>query len=296
MTVRLDSHNASVDPQVSAAGGCGTVDLRTGEVCLLPTHHPGGCDFTRLASPRGTELEQYPVGDCLVAVLGSAGPDSQGWPQLQRRIRKAWGAFSGLVLDLSGVDVLSRHDEELLARLHRESARHGTRVMLVRAGPSAAVPVVRHRFADAEVYRSVADALAAAPERRSSLLTSTLALSRQPVAARDARVFMRSIAEEWTIERDVAERAVDISSELTANAVKYGRGRIIETVEMDVHRVTVVVWDGSPQAPRMLPYRPGVSQHGLGLRIVQQLAGCWGFRTAPHGKFVWATIPRSLTG
>ncbi len=290
MSGRLDSHNTSVDLSVSAAGGCGTVDLRTGDVCLLPTHHPGGCAFGPAGSRPGVELEQYPVGDALVVVLGSA-PDAPVGALLERRMHRAWGTFGVVVLDLSGLDVLARMDEDALVRLHRDAARHGAGLLLAN-GHCDAVAGLRRRLPAVPVHRTVAEALAAVPPRRSPVLTATRVLDATPAAARHARSFVRSSAEEWAVEADVVERVVDICSELVANAVKHGGGRITETLEMDVRRATVVVWDAVPQPPRMLPYRPGVSQRGLGLRIVQQLAGSWGFRSAPYGKFVWAAVAR----
>ncbi len=292
MSARPDVHNASVDPRASAAGACGLVDLRTGEVCLHPARHPGGCDFPHLVPRRSGELEQYPVGDILVVAPGTSSGDGKALTRLVHRIHRTWGTFTGVVVDLGGVGGLTRADEDALARLHREAPRHGGRVMLAGADRSTALATLRERVPDADVHASVADALAAAPGRRSPVLTRTLPLVRRPEAARDARAFVRTLAREWTIESDVADRTVDVCSELTANAVRHAKGGITETVEMDTRRVAVVVWDGSHRPPRVLPYRPGVSQTGLGLRIVQQLSGCWGFRTAAHGKFVWAVVPR----
>jgi hypothetical protein len=46
---RLDVHNSSIDQPTAVAGYCGTTDLTTGRICLLPAGHVDGCDF-RLTS------------------------------------------------------------------------------------------------------------------------------------------------------------------------------------------------------------------------------------------------------
>jgi hypothetical protein len=42
---RSDSHNASVDQAVAAAGLCGFMHLPSGRTCVLPARHPGSCSF-----------------------------------------------------------------------------------------------------------------------------------------------------------------------------------------------------------------------------------------------------------
>jgi len=42
---RLDSHNVSVNAEAVRAHCCGTMDLRTGRICLLGERHHGSCDF-----------------------------------------------------------------------------------------------------------------------------------------------------------------------------------------------------------------------------------------------------------
>ncbi len=44
------------------------------------------------------------------------------------------------------------------------------------------------------------------------------------------------------------------------------------------------------RSPRVLPYRPGLSEKGLGLRLVKQLSTYWGAAADDGGKWVWARI------
>ena len=57
---RYDLHNINIDDAAARANLCGTVDLHSGRICLLPALHPGGCRFeapqhrppTPVAGPR----------------------------------------------------------------------------------------------------------------------------------------------------------------------------------------------------------------------------------------------------
>lgn len=42
---RGDSHNASVNKELAAAGMCGMTHLASGRVCVRPARHQGSCDF-----------------------------------------------------------------------------------------------------------------------------------------------------------------------------------------------------------------------------------------------------------
>src|SRR3954466_8811877 len=86
-----------------------------------------------------------------------------------------------------------------------------------------------------------------------------------------------------------------LSNELMTNAVQHGLPPIAVGSELDRINgtITVVVSDGSTEAARPLPYRAGLSERGLGLRIVAQLSTTWGQRPDGEGKSVWATVASS---
>lgn len=289
MPTRVGFPGARVDPRIAAVGLCGTVDPSSRGTCLLPRGHRGECSLPGLLLPR-TALEQYLVADLLVLTL-PVTIDQHDRRQLQR-LHKGWDGFRSVVADVSESAGLDRHDVEVLARLHADASRHGGALVLAGAGDTPAVRILRGRLAGLQVHPTAADAVAAAVAERPPVLTRTTELPATAAAARLAREFARAVEREWQLTSEVTERAVDVASELAANAVKHGTGLVELTLELDPDRVTTAVWDGAHAPPRLLPYRPGVSQTGLGLRIVQQLADCWGFRSAPGGKIVWAAIRR----
>ena len=112
---------------------------------------------------------------------------------------------------------------------------------------------------------------------------------------RAARQLIIASLRQWSIDDRCANAALDIANELMTNAVQHGRPPVGVRVELDRINgtVTVVVSDGSTEAARPLPYRPGLSERGLGLRIVSQLSTTWGQRPDGEGKAVWATVSSS---
>jgi hypothetical protein len=87
-----------------------------------------------------------------------------------------------------------------------------------------------------------------------------------------------------------AEDALLLASELATNAVCYGAGDFVVSVQLgDVLRIEVR--DDSPVSPQLRQAAPG-DIGGRGLQIVDTLALDWG--TEPHGpgKVVWFTLGR----
>ena len=94
----------------------------------------------------------------------------------------------------------------------------------------------------------------------------------------------------WALPTSVRNAAVDIASELVSNAAAHGTGPVVLAIERGAGNLLVRAWDDGPGTPRVLPYRPGVSDKGLGLRLVKQLSTHWGAAVDDGGKWVWARI------
>ena len=80
-----------------------------------------------------------------------------------------------------------------------------------------------------------------------------------------------------------------VVSELVTNAVLHAGGADRIIVECDSTTILITVHDRSPEPPRR---RHHAAIGGRGLRIVEQLATRWGTTPHPHGKDVWAVLPR----
>ncbi|TRW46476.1 SpoIIE family protein phosphatase [Georgenia yuyongxinii] len=106
-----------------------------------------------------------------------------------------------------------------------------------------------------------------------------------------ARHAVRRACAAWGIE-DVAAAELVIS-ELTANAVMHGWGRIGLRLQDTGDGLRIEVEDANP-APPITRERSTGRVGGFGMHIVDRLAD-WGWRPTPSGKVVWARL-RSQTG
>src|SRR4051794_40924423 len=106
----------------------------------------------------------------------------------------------------------------------------------------------------------------------------------------DARIGLRAVLVDLGMQPRMSNAALDVAHELLLNAHQHAAPPIRLAVEVSNALVLVEVRDGSVEPARSLPYRPGVSDHGLGLRLVRQLAMEWGQDVGTDGKTVWARI------
>jgi signal transduction histidine kinase len=121
-------------------------------------------------------------------------------------------------------------------------------------------------------------------------LVRRIELTPDRASSRRARAFAGQTCERWALPTSVRNAAVDIASELVANATAHGTGPVVLALERGAGNLLVRAWDDGPGSPRVLPYRPGLSEKGLGLRLVKQLSTHWGAAADDGGKWVWARI------
>jgi len=95
---------------------------------------------------------------------------------------------------------------------------------------------------------------------------------------------------EWQVDNAAANAAIDVAHELISNAVQHGLPPVTLILAYRPPVIDVVVRDASTEPARRLPYRPGVSERGLGLRLVAQLSSEWGQLYETDGKRVWAKV------
>ncbi|MEU7255554.1 ATP-binding protein [Streptomyces rimosus] len=125
-----------------------------------------------------------------------------------------------------------------------------------------------------------------------SPLTNEWWLPRHPRSARRARAYLRVLADVWRLQDEVAETAVLILSELTANACVHARvprGRHVRTrCLLFAGRLRIEVADASELMPEPRAAGPE-DENGRGLALVAALADDWGTYPRPYGigKVVW---------
>ncbi len=87
-----------------------------------------------------------------------------------------------------------------------------------------------------------------------------------------------------------ADDAILVVSELVTNALRHGLGDVVVRASIEeLTSVRVSVTDSGPEQPTLLPPNP-TRIGGVGLRIVDELAGSWGVAPFPGGKTVWVVI------
>ena len=125
---------------------------------------------------------------------------------------------------------------------------------------------------------------------QSPQLVLRLDVDPTPEAARDARSSLRVTLQESNLTARISNAALDVAHELVVNAVQHATPPVRLVVHIQATEVRIEVSDASPTPARVLPYRPGVSDHGLGLQLVRHLARNWGQEFGVDGKTVWAII------
>jgi anti-sigma regulatory factor (Ser/Thr protein kinase) len=127
----------------------------------------------------------------------------------------------------------------------------------------------------------------------------TFALPARPESVAYARIRTRSRLTRWNVDEETRDSAVQVISELAAQAVIQAGGDTI-LCELGDHglRLYVAVHDQGvgPNSPRANPIPNPVSEwneSGGGLLIVQALSGAWGAQAVGpgSGRVVWAELP-----
>ena len=157
-------------------------------------------------------------------------------------------------------------------------------------GGPAHTHLLRARQVLAQLQEPADDTAPADPDPDLVALVRRVELPPHRASARRARTFAAQTCERWALPVPVRSAAVDIASELVANAAAHGAGPVVLALERGAGNLLVRVWDDGPGLPRVLPYRPGLSEKGLGLRLVRQLSTHWGAAAEDGGKWVWARI------
>ena len=109
-------------------------------------------------------------------------------------------------------------------------------------------------------------------------------------ALREVRSTLRELLESSGFSPRFVAAALDVTHELLVNAHQHGAPPVELTVAVGAADMRVAVSDHSTDPARVLPYRAGVSERGLGVRLVRQLSRDWGQDLDDHGKVVWARI------
>jgi anti-sigma regulatory factor (Ser/Thr protein kinase) len=114
-------------------------------------------------------------------------------------------------------------------------------------------------------------------------------LTFDPSAPARARAFSWGVLASWGAPEARREDVGLAVSELVANAIRHARPPLRIRVTDERTHVLVEVCDGSSEAPQRRNPTPR-DMDGRGLRIVESLALCWGWRRHVDGKCIWCEV------
>lgn len=117
---------------------------------------------------------------------------------------------------------------------------------------------------------------------------SRIRLRAEPASAGRARRFVTSTLTD-TVDTDVLEACLVITSELVTNAVLHAGTSFEVVVRFDHTGLRLEVHDGDPRLPLRKRYSSS-SGTGRGLFIVEALATVAGAEQTAEGKVVWAVV------
>jgi anti-sigma regulatory factor (Ser/Thr protein kinase) len=109
-------------------------------------------------------------------------------------------------------------------------------------------------------------------------------------AVSEVRERVAEILSGWAVPEGTIDDVVLLASELTTNAVVYGRSPIEVRVRRTARHVVLETYDSATFLPRRMRPTPE-DEHGRGLQLVALLAERWGTRPTETGKAVWCVIP-----
>lgn len=118
-----------------------------------------------------------------------------------------------------------------------------------------------------------------------------LPLAAEPGAPATARHWLLAGLGEWQQHPEAMFAAELLVSELVTNAVRHACGpvRLRALTRLDDQGggvLRVEVFDGDRELPDVRSVS-AESESGRGLRLVADLARCWGCRRTRHGKLIW---------
>ncbi|HEY0215978.1 MAG TPA: SpoIIE family protein phosphatase [Cellulomonas sp.] len=247
----------------------------------------GGCARWRLSYSRAGHLPALLVRRGEVELLNDAGGALIGFGHGKRRTAH---------VDLEPGDVLVFYTDGLIERRDRALPDGVAALEQVAAGASAIDAAGIGEELLARLADSPEDDVAVVVVRIPDLTDTTghgggvrsrrWQLPSEPASIARARHAVLRTCHAWEID-DVSNAEL-VVSELVANAVLHGWGRVTLRLHDTGDGLRIEVEDSNPTPPVATEGHPG-RIGGFGMRIVERLAD-WGWRPSRAGKVVWARV------
>jgi anti-sigma regulatory factor (Ser/Thr protein kinase) len=127
------------------------------------------------------------------------------------------------------------------------------------------------------------------PTRTTVLHQRHLQLTREPIAAAEARSQVRAVIRDWKVPLD-PDITILLTSDLMTNAITHGNGETVTlAVRCSRRQLCVEVYDTS-RSPSVPVDEPVGTQTRPGLALVAALSTEWGANRTPAGEAVYFTL------
>ncbi|MBW0252910.1 SpoIIE family protein phosphatase [Cellulomonas sp. PS-H5] len=247
----------------------------------------GGCPSWHLEYSRAGHLPALLVRDGAVTLLDEAGGPLIGFGDGHRRTARH-DLRPGDVLVFYTDGLIERRDRALLDGLAalREVAAGATAVDAAGIGEELLARLADSPEDDVAVVVVRIPDLTDTSGHGGNVRSRRWQLPSEPGSIARARHAVLRTSHAW--ELGDASNAELVVSELVANAVLHGWGRVTLRLHDTGEGLRIEVEDSNPTPPVATEGHPG-RIGGFGMRIVERLAD-WGWRPSRGGKVVWARV------
>lgn len=247
----------------------------------------GGCPSWSLAYSRAGHLPALLVRDGEVVLLDGAGGALIGFGHGSRSTART-DLLPGDVLVFYTDGLIERRDRALLDGLAalREVAAGATAVDAAGIGEELLARLADSPEDDVAVVVVRIPDLTDTSGHGGNVRSRRWQLPSEPASIARARHAVLRTCHAW--ELGDAANAELVVSELVANAVLHGWGRVTLRLHDTGEGLRIEVEDSNPTPPVATEGHPG-RIGGFGMRIVERLAD-WGWRPSGSGKVVWARV------
>ncbi len=247
----------------------------------------GGCPSWHLEYSRAGHLPALLVRDGAVTLLDEAGGPLIGFGDGHRRTARH-DLLPGDVLVFYTDGLIERRDRALLDGLAalREVAAGATAVDAAGIGEELLARLADSPEDDVAVVVVRIPDLTDTSGHGGNVRSRRWQLPSEPGSIARARHAVLRTSHAW--ELGDASNAELVVSELVANAVLHGWGRVTLRLHDTGEGLRIEVEDSNPTPPVATEGHPG-RIGGFGMRIVERLAD-WGWRPSRGGKVVWARV------
>lgn len=247
----------------------------------------GGCPLWHLEYSRAGHLPALLVRDGEVVLLDEAGGALIGFGDGPRRTARH-DLRPGDVLVFYTDGLIERRDRALIDGVAalREVAAGATAVDAAGIGEELLARLADNPEDDVAVVVVRVPDLTDTSGHGGNVRSRRWQLPSEPASIARARHAVLRTAHAW--ELGDASNAELVVSELVANAVLHGWGRVTLRLHDTGEGLRIEVEDSNPTPPVATEGHPG-RIGGFGMRIVERLAD-WGWRPSRGGKVVWARV------